>query len=50
MKKRKDTMTGAMLDSEAREKLAKILKHYGRSFKAQLESWIETELRIISRV
>lgn len=49
MKKPKDTMTGAMLSPEMRAKLERIVKHYGRTFKAQLISWIEMEMRVIAR-
>ena len=49
MKKPKETMTGAMLTPKYRERLARIIEHYKRSFRAQLEAWIDTELRIIER-
>lgn len=49
MKPPKETMTGAMLTPEYREKLARVLNSNGRTFRAQLEQWIEMELRFIAR-
>lgn len=42
-------LTGAMLSADYRERLAAILAANKRTFKGQLESWIDEEMRIISR-
>lgn len=42
-------LTGAMLSSDYRERLAAILAANKRTFKGQLESWIDVEWAIIER-
>lgn len=40
-------MVGAKLDQSTRDNLAFVLRRNGRTFKAQLERWIEQERRFI---
>ena len=47
--KQHEKMVGARLSKEYRNNLAEILRRTKRTFRGQLEMWIETEKRILDR-